>query len=259
MVRALILTFQYMIARPLPSLILWFFMTGLNLILLLSVSILEGPQGLKSAPFLALGLSFAYSILSTSIPYIFSGLIAPDAFQFRRKRSVSIEETWDIFVECGPALVIASLLSSLFIYLGSLACFIPGVVFLCMFPPVGPLTTMERYRATEAVSQAAQMTRGARLGIFLAYFISGILAGIPMLLAYLLLDDVTRFSLASQTGQLTRLSMPGILAVTMLSGLYQSCFAIFNAMVYTELCGVDFSTTPLHFEDDNMSTQERPI
>ena len=242
---ALILTIKYIISRPLQSVILWFFTTGVGLIFLLGMTIVEGPKGLKSNPFMALGISLTYGLVTMSIPYIFSGIIAPDAFQFRRDRNVSIEEAWDIFSECGLSLVLTSAITAIVIYLGSLLCAIPGLILLCMLAPAGPITTMEEASVREALNTAINRTQGHKIGIFLSYIVGGIIILVPTVIVLLMIEDTTRIMAATSSGQLTKMSMVGVLIMASLGGVFNCFQAIFCAMVYTETCGVNFDIEPM--------------
>jgi hypothetical protein len=76
-----------------------------------------------------------------------------------------------------PKLAAASIISWILTALGFVMLIIPGVILSLVFALVYPVAVFEKGSASETLSRSAQLTKGHRLNIFLAYVVIFILVG----------------------------------------------------------------------------------
>ena len=122
-----------------------------------------------------------------------------------------------------PKLALASVLSWVITGVGFLFLVIPGIILSIVFSLVYPIAVFEKGSASDALRRSAQLTRGHRWNIFLAYFVIGLLVGVVNMgtggvLGILILNGISFWPLE--------------VAVAIVTDVFAEAFTVLSLVIY---------------------------
>lgn len=158
-----------------------------------AVPLEEWAQGLLDALFTVIGGA------------VLGGMLASTVFQQLRGRATSLGDTVSVGVSRLFPVLGTGLLAGICVWLGTLACIIPGLILQCALFVAVPACVVEKPGVMGSLNRSFSLTKGSRWPIFGVSFVAGIFATLcafvlGMAIAGLGADERTINALSSALG-----------------------------------------------------------
>lgn len=152
-----------------------FFVLALVLSLpLIPLELMPAMLGQEQAAGLAGGL--VASIFRLIVGYLLTGVVVLAVFQSLKGDSQPLVESLKDIAPRLPSIIGAAILVGIIVFVGFIACIIPGIYLWLMLAVVVPVIVIEKVGIGEALSRSKDLTEGQKFRIFGIYFLYGLMA-----------------------------------------------------------------------------------
>lgn len=134
---------------------------------------LHDPEAMDAEMTLPIGLgSILIAIVVASLA---TGALTYGVLQHLKKRSFSTGEILGVGLSLMVTVLAVALIQGIIIFVGALACIIPGIIAAVMLSVAVPVAVEERPGVFRALARSTNLTEGYRMGVFAVLFLIGLI------------------------------------------------------------------------------------